>query len=331
MRECARFEEAIRAHLAGESVPDDGGALAQHVERCADCRALLALHGTLADLGADLEEPEPARFAAMRAAVLRQIAPAESAGKVVPLQPPRRTTKAWPASPALRALAAAAAVVLVFLTGYGAAWLARGARGERTAAPTANGEPLLREMTAEAANNRSLSDVEDSPFIYSDVTFRPLEDGRVALEFDVTRHVATVEAAGSPLVQDVLAQSLVNPGHAGSRLKAISLASAGAMSPKVRDALIIALHHDDTLAVRLKALGILSQQAGADAAIEAAVLETLRDDPSVQMRLSALDYLAEQRLDPAAIRRAIEQTDTNDPAGAALMVRLDEYENKSRR
>ena len=330
MNECACFAEVIRAHVAGESVPDDGGALARHAEHCTECRALLALHGTLADLGADLEEPEPARFAAMRAAVVRQISPAAQAGRVVPLQP-RRRAFGWPASPVVRALAAAAAVVLVFLTGYAAAWVARGARGERTTVPSANGEPLLSEITAEAASNRSLNDVEDSPFIYSDVTFRALDDGRVALEFDVTRHVSTVEAAGSPLVQDVLAQSLLNPTHTGSRLKAISLASAGAMAPKVRDALIFALHHDDNLAVRLKALGILSQQGSADAAIEAAVLETLQGDPSVQMRLSALDYLAEQRLDPAAIRRAIEQTDTNDPAGAALMVRLDEYENKSRR
>jgi hypothetical protein len=223
-------------------------------------------------------------------------------------------------------------VALVFLTGYGAALVGR---AERAPAPRGAGagesEPLLSEISAEAASNRSLTDIENSPFIYSDVTFRPLEDGRVALEFDVTRHVSTVEAAGSPLVQDVLAQSLLNPTHTGSRLKALSLASAGAMSPKVRDALIIALHHDDNLAVRLKALGILSGQAGADSTIEAAVLDTLRDDPSVQMRLSALDYLAEQRLDPGAIRRAIGQTNTNDPAGAALMVRLDEYENKSRR
>ena len=330
MNECAGFAEAIRAHVAGESVPDDGGALARHAERCAECRALLALHGTLVDLGADLEEPAPARFAAMRAAVLHEIERPEQAGAVVPPKH-RRRVAAWPASPALRALAAAAAVVLVFMTGYGAALVARGERAPAPAGANPAGQPLLSEISAEAASNSSLTDVENSPFTYSDVTFRVLGDGRVALEFDVTRHVSTVEAAGSPLVQDVLAQSLLNPTHTGSRLKAISLASAGAMAPKVRDALIFALHHDDNLAVRLKALGILGQQAAPDAAIEAAVLATLRDDSSVQMRLSALDYLAEQRLDPAAIRRAIETTDTNDPAGAALMVRLDEYENKTRR
>ena len=307
MSDCDRFEETIRAHVAGEPVADDGGALARHAEQCADCRALLSLHGTLIDLGTRQEQPAPARLAAMRSAVLREIARPRS---------PARERSPWLAAFALRPLTAAAAAVLLFLTGFAAARI----RFDGTASP---GQLLLREITAEAATNRSLVDVEDSPFIYSDVTFRRLEDGRVALDFDVTRHVSVVEPPGSELVQDVLAQSLLSPSHTGSRLKAISLA-AGAMAPKVRDALIFALHRDDNLAVRLKALAILSGQPGADPAIEAAVLATLRQDESVQMRLLALDYLAAQRFDRGAIRRAIEETD--DPGAAALMVRLGQYE-----
>lgn len=308
MSECDRFEEAIRAHVAGESVADDGGALARHAERCGNCRALLSLDGILADLGARQDEPRPDDLAAMRSAVLREIARPRS--RTAPGSP-------WLAPLALRPLTAAAAAVLLFLTGFGAARIGL----ER---PAPQGLPLLREIAADAAGNRSLVDVEDSPFIYSDVTFRPLEDDRVALDFDVTRHVSLVEPADSELVRDVLAQSLLNPSHTGSRLKAISLASR-AMAPKVRDALIFALHHDESLAVRSKALAILAQQSGADPAIEAAVLATLRGDESVQVRLEALDYLAApQRVDRQAIRRAIEESD--DPAAAALMVRLGQYE-----
>jgi hypothetical protein len=223
----------------------------------------------------------------------------------------------------LRPATAAAAAVLLFVTGFAAARL----RFDGTAGRP--GELLLREITSDAAANRSLVDVEDSPFIYSDVTLRTLPDGRVALDFDVTRHVNTIEAAGSPLAQDVLAQALLNPSHAGSRLKAIELA-AGTMSPKVRDALVFALHHDDNLAVRLKALSILREQPGADPVIETAVLATLRHDESVQMRLEALDFLATLRLDPEAIRRVIDIEETDDPAAAALLVRLGEYERSSR-
>ena len=313
MSECDRFEETIRAHVTGEPVADDGGALARHAEQCENCRALLSLHGTLADLGARQAEPRPEDLAAMRSAVLREIARPQARIASRPAGSP------WLAPFALRPLTAAAAAVLLFVTGFGAARI----RFERPASP---GQTLLREIAAEAARNRSLVDVENSSFLYSDVTFRPLDDGRVALDFDVTRHVSVVEPAESELVRDVLAQSLLNASHTGSRLRAISLASRS-MAPKVRDALIFALHHDENLAVRRKALSILAEQPGADPAIEAAVLETLRGDESVQLRLEALDCLATQpRVDRQVIRRTIEET--GDAAGAALMVRLEQYEKQ---
>jgi hypothetical protein len=314
MKDCDRLTATLRAHVAGESSPDGGEPLVRHAEVCADCRALLELHGTLVDLGrrAAEDEPAPADFAAMRSAVLRRTAPERAAAAVRPGA--RR-----PRSPlvTLRPLSAAAAGLLLLVAGFAASHL----RFER--AGVSADELLLREITEEAAANRSLVDVENSPFIYSDVGFRRLANGRVGLDFVVTRHVSTVQPAGAALVQEVLAQSLLNPSHTGSRLKAISLA-AGSMSPKVRDALIFALHHDDSLAVRLKALSILAQQPAAGAAIESAVLATLREDESVQMRLHALDYLATQRLDPQALRRALEPA--GDPGAAALMVRLAEYE-----
>ena len=176
-------------------------------------------------------------------------------------------------------------------------------------------------MTDEANSNRSLGDVEDSPFTYSEIAFRRVDGDRVELEFDVTRHVRVTDSARSPIVQEVLAQSLLNPSHTGTRLKALSLAAQG-MAPKVRESLIFALHHDENLAVRRKALEILAEQPP-DPAIEAAVLTTLRDDEAVPMRLEALDYLA-QHVERATLRRAIG--DEHAPGHAALVVRLGEYD-----
>jgi hypothetical protein len=255
----------------------------------------------------------------MRTGVLRRARVGRSVGPSAAGRP--ATTGAWLT---LRPATAAAAAVLLLVTGFSAARL--------RLVDATHGRPdelLLHEIASDAATNRSLVDVEDSPFIYSDVTLRMLPGDRVSLDFDVTRHVSTVETASSPLLQDVLAQALLNPSHAGSRLKAIELA-AGTMSPKVRDALVFALHHDDNLAVRLKALKILREQPGADPLIESAMLTTLCRDESVQMRLEALDFLATRRLDPGAIRRAIDVDKTDDPASAALMVRLSEYERLSR-
>ena len=95
------------------------------------------------------------------------------------------------------------------------------------------------------------------------------------------------------------------------------------MDPKVRDSVIFALHHDENLAVRLKALSLLAGQP-ADAVVESAVTTTLLEDESVQMRLEALDYLATHTSNPESIRQAIEQTD--DAVNAALMVRLADYD-----
>jgi hypothetical protein len=314
MSDCERFEEAIRARAAGEPTSGDAAAsLSRHAERCPACHALLTLDRALLELGAR-HEPEPAALAAMRADVLRDIARSAARGSA-----PGPRVRRGPYS--LPAWAAAAAAVPVFLLGFAAAQVAF----ERQAPA---GKRLLHEITAEAAGNRSLGDVEDSPFTYSEVRFRRLDDGRVALDFDVTRHVSVVEPARSDLVQEVLAQSLLNPSPTGSRLKAISLA-ANVMAPKVRDALIFALRHDTSLAVRRKALAILTEEGAGDPQIEAAVLTTLREDESVQVRLEALDYLAARPLDREAIRQAI--TDTADPGAAALMARLERYDDNSSR
>ena len=102
----------------------------------------------------------------------------------------------------------------------------------------------------EAASNRGLTDVEDSPFTLSNVSFRRVAGDRVALDFDVTTHLATVESTGSPLVREVLAQSLLNPATVGERLKAMSLA-AGLPDPRVEQAVLFALRRDESVAVRL--------------------------------------------------------------------------------
>jgi len=303
MSDCGRFEEGLRALVAGESGVD-ARALAQHAEACSDCHELLSAHETLTELAAEMRVAEPAGLDELRGRVLDEVRLGRTRTRPAALFAPF----------ALRFAPAALAALLLFCAGFAAAWLRTDTRAPEAAT-------LVGELTSEAISNRSLLDVEDSRFTYSDVSFRRLDGGQVALEFDVTRHVRLTEDARSPLVQEVLAQSLLNPSHTGSRLKALALATEG-MAPKVRESLVFALHHDENLAVRRKALQILAT-GPPDAAIESAVLTTLREDDSVQMRLEALDYLA-AHLEPAAIRRAIG--DSGAPGNAALIVRLGEYE-----
>ena len=218
-------------------------------------------------------------------------------------------------------------VLLVFasgaLVGGGASWLTQARPAE--VQPAVNpSDPLLRGISADAASNRRLADVEDSPYTYSNVSFRRIDDQQVALAFDVTTHVEAVQPVQSELVKDLLVHSLLNPSNTGSRLKAIAYA-AEMMDPKVRDALIFALRRDENLAVRQRALEILGRYA-ADPAAEAAVLATLQQDESVQMRLLAMDYLASRSFDSETLRRAVEGAGAGADTDAALLVRLADYE-----
>jgi hypothetical protein len=309
MSECDRFEHVIQEHISGDARASDWDALIEHCKGCSNCRQLLALHAELHDLGAEFVELEDANLELVRARVMTRLAQRGQETR-------RSPWFSWlPETPLLRPLAAGALAVLVFVVGVVIG--SSGIRFERSDTP-----PLLTDINDEALSNHRLSDVENSPYTYSNVSFRRIDDDRVALAFDVTTHVQAVESLDSPLVKEVLVHSLLNPTHTGSRLKAISYA-ADMIDPKVQDALIFAMRHDQNLAVRQKALTILAQHP-TNGAVEAAVLDTLIEDQAVQMRLLALDYLASRRVDHDTLRRAVQAAESE--SDATLLVRLADYE-----
>jgi hypothetical protein len=308
--------------VAGELDDTELGPLLAHCRTCKDCRQILELHRDLVDLGSRVPAPDEAGFDALQAHVLGEVSRRERAAGHAAERP--RAAMPWrlPAGSFLRAAAALAAAVLLFAVGLyaGRIWAERtGTNGNGGIA-----NRLVTAIGADAASNRELADVEDSRFTYSNVSFRPVDGGRMALDFDVTTHVQLVEEARSEIVREVLVHSLLNPSTTGARLKAMTYA-ANAMEPKVQEALIFAMRRDDNLAVRLKALEILSDHVGKPR-VETAVLATLRDDASVQMRLLALEYLAAHRVDRERIRAVIEEE--KRPGDEALMVRLAEYQRR---
>ncbi len=316
MSACDRFESAIEAYVAGAAAGDDPERLLAHAVSCEGCRKVMELHRDLFDLAARAPEPDDADLERIRAHVLGEIGRA-----------PGNAATGTHAVPGLRRwrlpLAAAAAVALV------AAGVAAGRALPARPAPAANGNGgvtprLVAAIGADAAANRQLADVEDSPFTYSNVSFHGIEGDRVDLEFDVTTHVRLTEPVQSELVREVLVHSLLDPASAAGRLKALSYAR-GPMEPKVREALILAMRQDETLAVRLRALGLLAEQAPGPE-VEAAVLAALREDEAVQMRLLALDYLAEHRIDHGRLRDAIRESPRS--GNEALLVRLASHEKR---
>lgn len=307
MSDCNRFEEALETYLAGDREGSDVPALLAHCRACEACGKILDLDRELEALGASMPEPDEAQLSAVTARVVSKVG--LSRVSRFPRQRSRPAARVWLA-------AAVAASVLLFIGGFalGRA-LPRGGNGE-----AANGiaSRLVAAMGAEAASNRSLADVEDSRFSYSNVSLRSAGEGRLALDFDVSMHVRLVEPSGSELAREVIVQALLNPSNTGARLRALSY-TAGTIEPKVREALIFSMRRDPSLAVRLKALERLSDHID-QPAVEAAVLDTLRDDESVQMRLLALESLATHRVNPDRIRDVIREGD--HPGDEALLVRL---------
>ena len=299
MSDCSRFESMVERLLASDLDPQALSDLRAHASGCDGCRRLLEIHGDLTEAGARAPEPDEAELDLLQERVLREI---------------RRGRARRP----LRMAALAAGFILPFAVGL----VVGRAFPER-----AGGDPSSRLMEAlhvEAASNRGLTDVEDSPFTYSNVSYRRLGDDRVALDFDVTTHLTTVESTRSPLVREVLAQSLLNPSSVGERLKAMSFAASG-LEPKLEEAVLFALRRDESVAVRLAALTVLVGRLD-DEEVRSALMTALREDPSVQVRLAALESLTSQRVDPRQIREAIRVQP--GPGNEALMVRLAEIERK---
>ena len=299
MSDCARFEPLFESYLDSDLDARAVSELLAHTARCEGCRRVLAIHADLVEAGAAVPEPVDADFELRQARVFAEIKRLRT----------RRT---------LRIAALAAGIVLPFAVGLilGRAFPGSAGRGASS--------PLMDALKAEAASNRGLRDVEDSSFTYSNVSYHRLADDQVALDFDVTTHLTAVESTRSPLVREVLAQSLLNPSSVGERLKAVSFA-AGGLDPTLENAVLFALRNDESVAVRLAALTVLVGRLD-DEEVRSVMMAALRDDPSVQVRLAALECLTSHRVDHRQIRDAIRaQPSSGDEA---LMVRLAQLERK---
>jgi hypothetical protein len=291
MNQCTEFEPLVKKLLAGELARHEKEALLGHGQQCKHCRELITLNTSLA--GCELVVPGELDFNDLRLSVLRALPPRES-----PSGP-----GIWArlmSAPALGLGIAASLLVAGFAIGY--FWQA--AKGN---VPSI----LLAQIRREALENKQLSDVEASPYTYSNISFRNMGGSTVALSFDVTTRVDLTAAKDDPLVKETLIQALLNPSPVGTRLKAISFAE-NLMGPELKEALLFSMLNDPNVAVRLKAQSILAPQKK-DPEIQSAFLKVLRQEESVQMRLAALDYLVDQ-LKPETLKGVIQELRSEEDA-----------------
>lgn len=318
MKECKDYREMIQRYIAGEISPADLDSLYHHCQSCEDCGQLWEVHANLAASGQELPEPPEEGLAAMRANVLARIARDERFGdeRARRTQTIARPVRWWDLGALLRARPAAAfpvAAVLVVVSVFAGRW--------SVSATEAGDSVILREISQQASRQKGLIDYWDTPLTYSNVDARPVEGGNLDLSFNVSRHVRFVTPMDSPVARDVLTQAILEPAAAGSKMKAIALAPK-VMDPKIREALILTMHHDPNLAVRMEAMSVL-KKSPYDDVIKSAFLTTLRRDEEVQMRLLALEYLAKNQVNMNTLRKAIESP--RSESDAAVWQRANEF------
>lgn len=158
-------------------------------------------------------------------------------------------------------------------------------------------DTMLREIQLSAAKTVDLQSSSDEPYIYSNAHFRETSDGKISVSFDVTRHLDIISGKEDPLIEDILAQSIVSSNSLAERLKYISN-STTVMNPKIKQALISTLLNDTHEVVRQKSMNSLLKYSN-DADIQKAFMNVLENETSVYMRISAIEYLSNYDNKPA--------------------------------
>jgi hypothetical protein len=276
-----RCQQQAERFLAGELGPSEARDFIRHARLCEECGAVVELDAELRGSSA------PDVLAAVEGDGLRSSVMRELRRQQVP----RSHRPAW------MPMAAAAMLAL----GVGLA----GGRLWSSAASEADDRPLARLIQEAALDTRTLADVENSPYMFTNVGFRAVDDTRVAIGFDVSTHVELTANRSDPLVRQLAVQAVLNPSPVGARLDAIAYAG-GVPDRAVMNALRVAMLNDQNLAVRLKALEALAPYKN-DPEVQAALLMVLTTADSVPMRLQAIDYLVAGSVDPQAMREAMRE------------------------
>lgn len=315
MNRCLEYQPLIEGMLAEEIGETDRDRLLAHAEGCTDCREFVDLHYQLQEPDFGCELPTAGQFAALRQSVLAQVRD----------QGARRPAAGAGVADLLRALirrpAFAGGLAALLLIMLGAGYFAGQSAPVRLPPDTLVLDSLIAQIGQEAERNVRLSDVENSPFVFSNVAFEDVRGDRLAMRFDVTRHVEVARAYDDPLVKEILAQTLVNPTPLGTRLEAIRHAG-NAMDPKIQEALIFSMLNDSTLAVRIKALNLLASCEPTEE-IQGAFMMVLSGEEAVQMRLQAMEYLANSGITRESLDDVLDNLQR--PPDSPLMMRAADF------
>ncbi len=197
MKDCGRFEDIIQSVISGDASLERLETVVEHCKVCCDCRELFEMHRNLSQAGGRFEEFEPVDLSAVRASIIAEIIAARRR------KPARLWMNAFRAPFILRPVTAVAIVAVAF------------ALGLLSSRFRTNPQPPVHEISMEALTNPALANDPGSPYSYSNVSVKFLAEDKVALAFDVTKHVEVVQPTQSELVKGILMYSVLHPSPTG--------------------------------------------------------------------------------------------------------------------
>jgi hypothetical protein len=300
MPRCKKYQKLIKRLLTDELSEQEQKELAKHVQQCSDCAMLMKIHNSYQSASFEVKPPGEERFKQMRSSVLNKISIKEKKARNRWIEFFFRF-KSYTFRPAV-----ALALVIGFLLG-------------RAIPPES--KDMIKQINTLANKNVNLIDIQNSPYSYSNISFKDLGDDNIALSFNVSTHLELVRPKDDPLVRDVLSQALMESRNVGGTLKAISY-SETIIDQKIKEALLFSMHNAPILAVRLKALQSLVKYKN-DRDVSAAFLKVVKEEESIQMRLLAMDYLIENKIEPEKLHAVVSKI--NNVKNTALVLKAKEY------
>ncbi len=263
MNTCEKVRTQLGLLLYGELSFDEEGAVDEHLEGCAECRAALERERQIHAAFDQLEvEPPASVLWESRQNLQRQIA-AEHA----PSQPSLKGVGWWDRFLDARWLQSAGALALLSIGFFGARFapdLGLGITGMSLAAP-------------DAQRVRSVE---------------PSANGGIQIVLDETRQRVVSGGLDDQNIRVLLLSAAKDPSDPGLRYETVGILNDRAQTAEVRDTLIYALEHDENAGVRLKAMDGLKpfvQQPE----VRKALTGVLLSDGNPGMRTQAIDLLTQ--------------------------------------
>ena len=306
MKDCKKYQELIIKLISSGLDTKEKEILDSHTVECHQCAEFLLIHQKLEQNQRHIPIPNPDEFKTLRQKTLRKIRLSESL----------KMGSLWDRKTGLFGrveFAYGLAAVLLILSVY----LSFDSNSQQATMPSG----LIEQIDYTAIQHTSLTDIENSPYTYSDIQIKELGDNQISLGFNVSTYIELSRDKNDPLVKEILAQSIINSQQTGMRLSTISYAEE-IIDPKLKETLIFVLLNDLELAVRLKALDVLTKYSK-DNQIQEAFISVLKNEESVQMRLSVLDYLMSNQVDASLIVKELSEATTR--INSPVLIKAQEY------